>query len=109
MKKSLNAVPFLCNFILVILLLGGPTNHLFAESSNDSRTATTTTATSVNINTASAEVLATVLNGVGEKRAQAIVEYREEHGPFVDKKDLLKVKGIGDAVLAKNSSLIVLQ
>jgi competence protein ComEA len=108
MKKPLNAVPFLRSFILVILLLGGPTNHLFAESSNDSST-TTTTATSVNINTASAEVLATVLNGVGEKRAQAIVEYREAHGPFADKKDLLKVKGIGDAVLAKNSSLIVLQ
>ena len=35
----------------------------------------------VNINTASAEELA-VLENVGEARAQAIVEYRDQQGPF---------------------------
>lgn len=38
--------------------------------------------TRVSINTASAEDLARVMNGVGLKKAQAIVSYREEYGPF---------------------------
>jgi competence protein ComEA len=38
--------------------------------------------TRVSINSASAEDLARVMNGVGLKKAQAIVSYREEYGPF---------------------------
>ena len=38
----------------------------------------------VNINTADAGTLAQVLEGVGASRAEAIVEYREQHGNFVD-------------------------
>ena len=36
----------------------------------------------------------------GEKRAQAIVAYREEHGPFQSVEDLTRVSGIGEGVLA---------
>jgi competence protein ComEA len=49
----------------------------------------------VNINTASAEELAT-LKGIGEKIAQAIVEYREANGPFKSLEDIKNVKGIGE-------------
>ncbi|RLA94334.1 MAG: hypothetical protein DRG25_02750 [Deltaproteobacteria bacterium] len=49
----------------------------------------------VNINTASAEELAT-LKGVGEKIAQAIIEYREANGPFKSIEDIKNVKGIGE-------------
>lgn len=38
--------------------------------------------TRVSINNASAEELARAMNGVGLKKAQAIVSYREEYGPF---------------------------
>jgi competence protein ComEA len=55
----------------------------------------------VNINTADAETLAT-LQGIGEKRAEAIIDYRSRHGPFVSVDDLVKVKGIGDKTLEKN-------
>jgi competence protein ComEA len=55
----------------------------------------------VNINTADAQTLAT-LEGIGEKRAQAIIEYRSRHGPFVSIEDLIKVKGIGVKTLEKN-------
>ncbi len=48
----------------------------------------------VNINTANVQQL-TTLKGVGAKRAQAIVTYRNEHGPFADVKALSSVKGMG--------------
>lgn len=60
----------------------------------------------VNINTASAEQLATGLVGVGPAKAQAIVAYREANGPFTDKTQLLEVKGIGQAIFDKNQSKI---
>lgn len=40
------------------------------------------------------------LPGIGEKRAQAIVEYREEHGPFQSVEDITQVSGIGEAILS---------
>jgi competence protein ComEA len=54
----------------------------------------------VNINSASAAQLAT-LKGLGDVKAQAIVEHREKNGPFKSVDDLKQVKGIGDKLLAK--------
>lgn len=61
----------------------------------------------VNVNTADAETLARVLSGVGLKKAQAIVRYREEHGRFDTPSDLAKVSGIGAATVDKNADRIV--
>ncbi|NLS53119.1 helix-hairpin-helix domain-containing protein [Hafnia alvei] len=58
--------------------------------------------TSININTASAQEIATALNGVGLKKAQAIVEYREKNGAFTQIEQLEEVKGIGAALIARN-------
>ena len=52
----------------------------------------------VNINTADAEELET-LTGIGPSLAQAIIDYRAEHGDFTAAEDLLNVKGIGEAKL----------
>ena len=64
-------------------------------------------AAQVNINTADAATLARELKGVGVKRAQAIVEYRQKHGPFKSADELALVKGIGPAAISKNRALIV--
>lgn len=40
------------------------------------------------------------LPGIGEKRAQAIVAYREEHGPFQSVEELTLVSGIGEGILS---------
>ena len=56
----------------------------------------------VNINTADAESLSRELTGIGLAKAQAIVDYRNEHGPFDVAEELLKVKGVGPRVLAAN-------
>ncbi len=58
-------------------------------------------ADTVNINKAPAEELV-ALDNVGEARAQAIVEYREEQGPFPSISALANVSGIGTATLERN-------
>ncbi len=62
----------------------------------------------VNINTASAEDLVEGLKGIGPKKAQAIVDYRNQHGPFNEIEQLTEVKGIGPATLARNKNAIEL-
>jgi len=56
----------------------------------------------VSINSAPAEELARILNGVGLKKAQAIVSYREEYGPFKTVDDLKQVPGMGSALVERN-------
>ena len=56
----------------------------------------------VNVNTASAEEIATALYGVGKHKAQAIVQYRQEHGHFKSVRALKKVRGIGQGILDGN-------
>src|SRR3970040_2423591 len=52
----------------------------------------------VNVNTATKEEL-TSLKGVGEKRAQEIINYRTKNGPFKTVDDLEKVPGIGPGIM----------
>lgn len=54
----------------------------------------------VNINTADLKQLIK-LPGVGKKKAQAIIDYREANGDFASLEDLAKVKGVGKKMLAK--------
>ena len=52
----------------------------------------------VNVNTATKEELTSV-KGVGEKRAQEIIDYRTKNGPFKTADDLQKVPGIGPGLM----------
>ena len=61
----------------------------------------------VNINTADVRTLAKELDGIGAAKAQAIVDYRQAHGPFVRPEDLAKVKGIGSRVVNQNRGNIL--
>ena len=67
---------------------------------NESSNETTNTTTKVNINTATLKDLIT-LNGIGESKAQAILEYRTKNGNFKTLEDLKKVSGIGEAAYEK--------
>jgi len=62
----------------------------------------------VNVNTASAEELS-MLPGIGPARARAIVELRQHKGGFKRIEDLLEVKGIGEAGLAKLRPFVALE
>ena len=59
----------------------------------------------LDLNTAPAEDL-TRLPGIGEKRAEDIVAWREEHGPFQKVEELLRVPGIGEKRLAEIRDLV---
>lgn len=59
----------------------------------------------VNINTADAEWLMT-LPGIGEVRAEAIIEYRQREGNFEKIEDIMNVKGIGTGIFSKINNLI---
>lgn len=59
----------------------------------------------ININTADKETLMAI-KGVGEKRAEAIIAYREQNGPFKSVDDLAAVQGIGQAIVDANRDLL---
>jgi competence protein ComEA len=63
----------------------------------------------ININTADAQTISDTLSGIGLKKAQAIIEYREAYGPFHNIDELASVKGIGQGTLAKNFARITLK
>lgn len=74
----------------------------------------TTTATvtkeggKVDINTATLAEL-TNLKGIGDKKAQAIVDYREKQGKFTSVDQLVDVNGIGPATLEANRDMIIVK
>ncbi|NCT69119.1 MAG: helix-hairpin-helix domain-containing protein [Rhodanobacteraceae bacterium] len=64
-------------------------------------------AAQVDINSADAKTLAASLAGVGLVKAEAIVAYRNTHGPFESVEDLAKVNGIGSKTIDANRDAIV--
>lgn len=56
----------------------------------------------VNINTADAKTLDDILLGIGLQKAEAIVAYRKQHGPFKSVDSLDQVKGIGSKTIDNN-------
>ncbi len=53
----------------------------------------------INVNSASAEMMASALPNIGQTRANAIVTYRTENGPFRSIEELVRVSGIGPKIM----------
>ncbi|WP_312240330.1 ComEA family DNA-binding protein [Pantoea sp.] len=104
-KQSLNA-------IYLTLALGGAfyTHSLLAAETASEAPASqvTTQEQKISINEASAEQLAAAMNGIGLKKAQSIVSYREQYGPFTAIEQLKEVPGIGNALIERNASRLKL-
>ena len=83
-----------CHLLAVWVLLALGTAEVMAQT--------------VDINTADAQTLARVLNGVGMAVATEIVAYREANGPFTRIDDLVLVRGIGTALLERNRERLAL-
>ncbi|KPD03519.1 ComEA family DNA-binding protein [Moellerella wisconsensis] len=56
----------------------------------------------VNINKADADELALKLSGIGIRKAQAIIDYREKFGDFKSIENLQEVNGIGPLFIENN-------
>lgn len=92
----------LCVFLSVLLFLICDVS--FAAASHHQNHAASTSSQNqiktvrININTASAKLLAT-LKSLGKKKSQAIVDYRQHHGRFKRLADLTNVKGISNKLI----------
>ncbi len=61
----------------------------------------------ININSADAATLAQTISGIGPSKAQAIIDYRQENGPFASLDDLVKVQGIGFKTLDRIREFVI--
>ena len=73
---------------------------------SEAQVAPTAVSDKLNINTATVSEIQKVLTGIGAKKAEAIVQYREKHGNFTSAEQLLEVQGIGKATLERNRERI---
>jgi len=84
--------------LLATLGLGIAPATFAAETSTP--TAITANTVQMDLNRVSADDLAH-LPGLGQVKSEAIIAYRQQHGPFSSVEQLLEVKGIGPAILNK--------
>lgn len=87
---------------------GGVTEGISEKGNSSNSTPSNSKKGTVNINTATLEELQTI-KGIGKKKAEAILQYRKEHGAFRTKEDLLQVKGIGKKALEAIESQVTFQ
>jgi len=103
--KTRNLITALFTALLFCMSHTALANDSADESAEQMNTQTVT----VNVNEADAATLANALVGIGITRAQAIVDYREKHGPFYSAEELTAVKGIGKSTIARNLARITVQ
>ncbi len=94
--SSLRSFPFIAHLLAVFIIAYGSVTAAYA-------------ADTVNINTASIELLAQELVGVGPELAKRIVDFRERYGEFKSIEALGDVRGIGPSLLTKNEGKIVIE
>ena len=94
--SSLRSFPFVGHLLASFIIAYGSITAAYA-------------ADTVNINTASIEVLAEELDGVGPELARRIVDFRERYGQFKSIEALGDVRGIGPSLLNKNEGKIVIE
>ena len=87
---------------------GGVTEGNSEKGNTSNTTPSNSKQGTVNINIATLEELQTI-KGIGKKKAEAILQYRKEHGAFRTKEDLLQVKGIGKKALEAIESQVTFQ
>jgi len=104
-KKTLLALGFTLLLSGVSPLYAGPAIDNVSTPQTSAQTAEEKKlpqSEAVSVNQATAEELSTAMNGVGLKKAQAIISYREQYGPFTQIEQLKEVPGIGNALVERN-------
>ncbi|WP_216935028.1 MULTISPECIES: ComEA family DNA-binding protein [unclassified Acinetobacter] len=78
-------------------------NHYLAKPALETSSATD----KISLNSATVEQLQQ-LNGIGQKKAEAIIEHRQKNGKFKSIEEIQLVKGIGSGLFAKNKAKLAL-
>lgn len=97
--------------LLVLSALAIQTPVVNAQESSDTSNAISANLPQqqrIDLNTATVEQLVT-LPGVGQSKAKAIIKYREEVGPFLEVAQLTQVRGIGEKMLSKIESYVLVK
>ena len=94
--SSLRSFQFIGHLLASFIIAYGPVTAAYASDA-------------VNINTASIEVLAEELVGVGPELAKRIVDFSERYGGFKSLEALGYVRGTGPSLLTKNEEKIVIE
>ncbi|KTD22380.1 ComEA family DNA-binding protein [Legionella londiniensis] len=82
--------------IVLSLFIALCTPVLCAAATEPAASSSQVSSAKININQADAKALAHSFKGIGKKRAEAIVQYRNEHGPFKSLETLARVHGLGE-------------
>lgn len=98
--RQINGAQLLQDGEAVYIPAIGESNENTDSGAGDLNSNSSGTNKKMNINKASAEELQN-LPGIGPSKAEAIVQYRKEHGPFKSVDELKNVTGIGDKTLEK--------
>ena len=100
--------PMWCLMLMAIAFSWGQT--ALAADARGQMQVTQVMATSslqVNINKADVKTLQKRLMGIGKRKAEAIVAYRDQYGRFFSAEELTAVKGIGDSLVKRNEGRII--
>ncbi|QRN03413.1 helix-hairpin-helix domain-containing protein [Legionella sp. MW5194] len=94
------------NLIAVVLSFLSMSFHLYASPTPLGTPATAqeaeTATPKINLNTAELKTLIHSFKGIGQKRAEAIVKYRESHDGFKSVEELAEVPGLGQQFINRN-------
>ena len=80
---------------IVMLSLSLITAAVHADATVTPNVLLNKTVKKINLNTATVEILSHSIKGIGKKRAEAMVQYRQKHGNFKSLTDLAAVRGVG--------------
>lgn len=104
MKKLISGL-----LVLSALAIQAPSVHAEATGAKSTQSSEATHLQQrIDLNTATVEQLVS-LPGVGQSKATAIINYREEVGPFLEVAQLTQVKGIGEKMLKKIESFVLVK
>ncbi len=93
--------------LVASLFLLSTSTQVLATDKTEEITSSMELSDKISINQATNQELAGI-KGIGTKKAQAIIEYREANGDFVSIEELVKVKGIGKSTLQKITPFVSL-
>ena len=102
-------VPNLKSLVVVAVMALAANGFAAPPAASNARELPRPTAETVNINTADADTIADVLQGVGPAKANAIVAHRKAHGAFKSVEQLGDVAGIAPKTIERNRKRISLR